>query len=161
MRYSLSYKRKFNITIGNNTIPITQNVIATIGNCSTSISDTSWRTLLNSYIGEIKNCDLSDATIVWDTTHASEVYYNFIKADDNSDERLVNSTSYACELNVVSKKYNSQSGTHPKFLNFKTQYSSGSFASSLLAEIKGMIDSSASYNSAKEYVVISLVIDIK
>lgn len=160
MQYSLSYKRKFTITIGDNTIPVTQNCVAAISKCSTSANDTTWRSLLMSYIAQIANCDLSDANIVWNTQNATETYYNFVKTDDNSEEKTILSPYYKADISITGKKYNSITGSHPKFLTFKTKATAAEISANVPPLMKQMVSTEASYDVMKEYVIITTLIDI-
>ena len=160
MQYSLSYKRKFNITIGDKVIPVTQNCVASVCKCSTAIGDSFWRTLLNTYIAQIANCDLSDSTIVWDTAHAKSNYYNFVKTDDGATEKNGSTTNYPCTINVIAKKYNSQGESNPRFLSFNMGYGGYNYGLALLEGIKGMITNVSGYVPNEEYVVISTIIQI-
>lgn len=160
MQYSLSYKRKFNITIGNKTIPVTQNCVAVISKCSTTVSDTTWRSLLMSYIAQIANCDLSDSTIVWNTQNANETYYNFVKTDDNASEKTITSPYYTAQINITAKKYNTIVASNPKFMSFRTRGTASEMASNISPLMKQMVSTDASYNVMKEYVIINTLIDI-
>lgn len=160
MQYSLSYKRKFTITIGENTIPVTQNCVAVISKCSTTVADTTWRSLLMSYIAQIANCDLSDSTIVWNTANASQTYYNFVKTDDNSSEKVITSPYYKADVNITAKKYHSVVGSNPKFMSFRTKATASEMASNIPPLMKQMVSTDASYDVMKEYVIITTLIDI-